>query len=126
MASWRRPQPWGHHKEQVSTKQIEESKIPPNCSVSRPANQFGHNHRQQTSALGSKSTSTFAPNFISLASHDTNNPIQKGGEALEGTDFSGKRWVWVRDQELAFIKGFVSGEEPDGRLRVMCDDGTVR
>lgn len=46
---------------------------------------------------------------------------------IEGeNDFSGKRYVWLRDAEKAFIKGHVIEELPDNFLKVQCDDGQIR
>lgn len=42
----------------------------------------------------------------------------------ESSDFSGRRFVWVKDPEKAFIKGEVLDDE-DGMLTVRCDDGSV-
>lgn len=47
-----------------------------------------------------------------------------GGIQGEGSDFSGRRFVWVRDPEKAFVKGEVVLDE-DGTLTVRCDDGAV-
>jgi hypothetical protein len=45
---------------------------------------------------------------------------------IEGeNDFSGKRYVWLKDPNTAFVKGWVVEELGDGRLRVQCDDGSV-
>jgi myosin protein heavy chain len=45
---------------------------------------------------------------------------------LEGdNDFSGKRYVWLKDVEKAFIRGEVLEERQDGNLLVQCDDGSV-
>jgi hypothetical protein len=45
---------------------------------------------------------------------------------VEGeNDLSGKRYVWMRDDEKAFVKGWVVEELPDGMLRVQCDDNSV-
>jgi myosin protein heavy chain len=45
---------------------------------------------------------------------------------LEGdNDFSGKRYVWLKDAEKAFIRGEVLEERQDGNLLVQCDDGSV-
>ena len=72
----------------------------------------------------SQSTTTFAPQFIKSAKS------QRAGEGYGGiegeNDFSGKRYVWLRDPNVAFIKGWVVEELGDGRLLVQCDDGSVR
>ena len=45
---------------------------------------------------------------------------------VEGeNDLSGKRYVWMRDDEKAFVKGWVVEELPDGMLRAQCEDGSV-
>jgi myosin heavy chain 9/10/11/14 len=45
---------------------------------------------------------------------------------IEGeNDFSGKRYVWLKDPNIAFVKGWVVEELGDGKLRVQCDDGSV-
>lgn len=46
---------------------------------------------------------------------------------IEGeNDFSGKRYVWLKDPQAAFVKGWVVEELGSGRILVQCDDGTVR
>ncbi|KAL8763736.1 MAG: hypothetical protein Q9184_000528 [Pyrenodesmia sp. 2 TL-2023] len=72
----------------------------------------------------SKSTSTFAPQFIK--SEESQGPGE-GHEGIEReNDFSGKRYVWLRDPNVAFVKGWVVEEFRDGRLSVQCDDGSRR
>lgn len=79
--------------------------------------------RRQGNARGSTPTGTFAPQFIK----------QEDGEArsnsvrnIEGeNDFSGKRYVWVKDDEKAFVKACVLEELGEDRLRVQCDGGSV-
>jgi myosin protein heavy chain len=47
--------------------------------------------------------------------------------AIEGeNDFSGKRYVWLKDATTAFVKGWVVDELENDKLLVECDDGTVR
>lgn len=47
-------------------------------------------------------------------------------DGIEGeNDFSGKRYVWVKDQECAFVKGWVVEDLEDNRLLVQCEDGSV-
>jgi len=46
---------------------------------------------------------------------------------IEGeNDFSGKKYVWLKDPQSAFVKGWVVEDLPGGRLLVQCDDGTQR
>ena len=64
---------------------------------------------------------TFAPQFISEDTPD----IAKPGGIVEGeNDFSGKRYVWLRDPKTAFVRGWVVEALEGGRLLVQCDDGT--
>lgn len=47
-------------------------------------------------------------------------------KSIEGeNDFSGKRYVWLKDQQSAFVKGWVVEEMEGNKLLVQCDDGTV-
>lgn len=77
-----------------------------------------NSHRNTTPATG-----TFAQTFIS------SEEIQNGTPAIsriEGeNDFSGKRYVWLKDQTTAFVRGWVVDELDGGRLLVQCDDGSV-
>ncbi|KAF3939701.1 Myosin-11 [Dactylella cylindrospora] len=79
----------------------------------------GHN---KTMSSATRSNTTFAPSFIKK-SESTSPKVTSHG--LEGTDFSGKRWVWVKDPERAFVKGYVEQEEGEV-LVIICDDGTER
>jgi len=78
-----------------------------------------NSHRSNT-----PSTGTFAPQFIK------SDEIQHGLEAVRGiegeNDFSGKRYVWLKDPNTAFMKGWVIEELSDNRLIVECDNGEVR
>jgi myosin heavy chain 9/10/11/14 len=51
-------------------------------------------------------------------------PYRAGGFDGE-SDFSGKRYVWVKDPENTFVKGWVVEELAGDRLLVQCDDGSV-
>jgi myosin protein heavy chain len=72
---------------------------------------------------GSSSSGTFAPSFIKAES------TQRGAEAvraIEGeNDFSGKRYVWLNDPDMAFVKGWVVEELESNQILVQCDDGSV-
>lgn len=47
-------------------------------------------------------------------------------KGIEGeNDFSGKRYVWLKDPQSAFVKGWVVEEKEGNQLLVQCDDGTV-
>jgi myosin protein heavy chain len=70
---------------------------------------------------------TFAPQFIRVTDERERRNSTSGfgkGIAGESSDFSGRRWVWVRDSEKAFVKGEVLQDE-DGMLTVRCEDGSV-
>ena len=43
---------------------------------------------------------------------------------LGGGDFSGKRYVWIKDPTVAFTKAEVI-EDDEGMLTVRCEDGMV-
>lgn len=46
---------------------------------------------------------------------------------IEGeNDFSGKRYVWLRDPDTAFVRGWVVEELPGDMLKVQCDNGSQR
>nr|POF17958.1 myosin type-2 heavy chain 1 [Quercus suber] len=67
---------------------------------------------------------TFAPQFIKQEDLEGGEQRVRG---IEGeNDFSGKRYVWLRDSEKAFVRGWVVEEMSDGMLKVQCDDGSQR
>ncbi len=75
--------------------------------------------RNSTSAAG-----TFAPTFIKAEEECRGDSDRIRG--IEGeNDFSGKRYVWVKDGTSAFVKGWVMSELEGSSLVVQCDDGTV-
>jgi myosin protein heavy chain len=55
--------------------------------------------------------------------------MQRGEEAVNGiegeNDFSGKRYVWLKDPQMAFVKGWIVEELEDNQILVQCDDGSV-
>lgn len=69
------------------------------------------------------STNTFAPKFIKT------EESQRIGDKIGGiegeNDFSGRRYVWLRDPQSAFVRGWVVEELRGGRLLVQCDDESV-
>ena len=69
---------------------------------------------------------TFAPQFIKSSDEVRPSPLAVGGVGIlgENSDFSGRRWVWVKDPERTFVKGEVLSDE-DGILTVRCDNGAV-
>lgn len=120
---------------------------PPSSVIQSPQgnlNPAGHNRNQSFSPLNSSSfaplqpsrqrsnsnrtnhqaSSTFAPRFIKA---ENSQGIQDRVGRLEGeNDFSGKRYVWLRDPQCAFTRGWVIQEIEDDHLLVQCDDGSVR
>ncbi|KAJ4290570.1 class II myosin [Kalmusia sp. IMI 367209] len=67
-------------------------------------------HRRANSNRNSTPAGTFAPQFIADGSQDI--PEVRG---IEGeNDFSGKRYVWLRDPKTAFVRGWVVEERPGG------------
>lgn len=85
--------------------------------------------RSNSTRLGSNSTrigtpgGTFAPQFISTEEALNTSDKVRG---IEGeNDFSGKRYVWLRDPKNAFVRGWVVEELDGDRLLVQCDDGSV-
>ncbi|KAK3985698.1 putative myosin type-2 heavy chain 2 [Cladorrhinum sp. PSN332] len=70
------------------------------------------------------SSSTFAPSFIKTEDMRKPTDIVNG---IEGeNDFSGKKYVWLKDPQTAFVKGWVVEELPGGKILVQCDDGSQR
>ncbi|KAB8437438.1 hypothetical protein FH972_025116 [Carpinus fangiana] len=108
-------------------------------SISSPNTSLGHS-RNQSYASGMPNTSltrsnsrrtglasiqgsgTFAPKFIK-----TEDDGRERVDKIEGeNDFSGKRYVWLRDEERTFVQGWVVEELSDGKLLVQCDDDSQR
>ena len=76
------------------------------------------------SGRGSTPAGTFAPRFIKQEGLDGAEERVRG---IEGeNDLSGKRYVWLRDSEKAFVKGEVIEELPNGVLKILCEDGSQR
>lgn len=80
-------------------------------------------HHREGSKGNTPTSNTFAPSFIKT------EDMKRGIEPVEGiegeNDFSGKRYVWLKDPETAFVKGWVVEELGGGRILVQCDDGSV-
>jgi myosin protein heavy chain len=76
-----------------------------------------------TSGRNVASAGTFAPQFI-------NNQLDGATDQVRGiegeNDFSGKRYVWLKDTQAAFVRGWVVEEMPGQLLKVQCEDGTQR
>lgn len=81
-------------------------------------------HGRTESRNGTPSSSTFAPSFIK------SEDMRRSSEPVNGiegeNDFSGKRYVWLKDPQEAFVKGWIVEDLEEGRILVQCDDGSVR
>ena len=79
--------------------------------------------RSNSTRMTHQSSNTFAPKFIKT------EESQRIGDKIGGiegeNDFSGRRYVWLRDPQSAFVRGWVVEELRGGRLLVQCDDGSV-
>lgn len=103
------------------------SRTPSNTTVpstlALPVNGHGPRHQRADSKNNAAGSSTFAPSFIKTEDLRRSIDIVKG---IEGeNDFSGRRYVWLRDPQTAFVKGWVVEELEGNRLLVQCDDGSV-
>lgn len=82
-----------------------------------------HNGSKSTANRGgTPNSATFAPQFIKT--EEEQKPEEKV-DGIEGeNDFSGKRYVWLKDTEKAFVRGWVVEDMPNGQLLVQSDDGS--
>ncbi|KAI9844057.1 MAG: hypothetical protein M1838_002329 [Thelocarpon superellum] len=91
-----------------------------------PASPGGWSPRPRSNSrthTGSASN-TFAPQFITA---EEPRPTPDSVQGIEGeNDFSGKRFVWLKDPEAAFVRGWVVEQLDGGRLLVQCDDESQR
>ncbi|KAF7718793.1 Myosin heavy chain [Penicillium ucsense] len=81
--------------------------------------------RERSSSLRKDASSgTFAPSFIK------SEELRRGADQIRGlegdNDFSGNKYVWLRDPEKAFVRGLVLEELDGGVLLVQTDDGEQR
>ncbi|KAK0637586.1 Myosin-10 [Lasiodiplodia hormozganensis] len=75
-----------------------------------------NSHRNSMLAGG-----TFAPKFIKSEEMQNAPQLVRG---IDGeNDFAGKRYVWLRHPEKAFVRGWVVEELEGNNLLVQCDDG---
>ncbi|KAL8673872.1 MAG: hypothetical protein Q9168_001692 [Polycauliona sp. 1 TL-2023] len=81
-------------------------------------------HRTGSARNNSQPTVTFAPRFIKT--EDSPGASERVAGIEGENDFSGKRYVWLRDASAAFVKGWIVEELADGRLVVQCEDGNQR
>ncbi|KJR85249.1 myosin heavy chain [Sporothrix schenckii 1099-18] len=74
---------------------------------------------------GTPASGTFAPSFIK-----TEEMKQRSIDVVRGiegeNDFSGKRYVWLKDPQTAFVKGWIVEELGPNRILVQCEDGSQR
>jgi len=70
-----------------------------------------------------QTSNTFAPKFIKT------EELPQGPERINGiegeNDFSGKRYVWIKDAAVAFVKGWIVEESGEGQCLIQCEDGSV-
>jgi myosin heavy chain 9/10/11/14 len=78
---------------------------------------------QPSSKMATPTSNTFAPSFIGT------EEMKRSPEKLNGidgeNDFSGKRYVWIRDPATAFVKGWIVEELGGNQILVQCEDGSV-
>jgi len=78
--------------------------------------------RNLSKSTSNRNSGTFAPSFIKT--EELKRDVVSG---IEGeNDFSGKRYVWLKDPHTAFVKGWVVEDLGGNRILVQCDDGSVR
>ncbi|KAF8858812.1 hypothetical protein BDZ45DRAFT_784681 [Acephala macrosclerotiorum] len=97
---------------------------PPNTQrIILPNPTTGGRHRAN-SKIATTSSNTFAPSFIQT------EEVGRGPEVVNGiegeNDFSGKRYVWLKDPQTAFVKGWIVEELGGNQILVQCDDGSQR
>ncbi|KIW47712.1 uncharacterized protein PV06_00378 [Exophiala oligosperma] len=81
-----------------------------------------HHVRTQSLQRQSSTSSTFAPKFIKS---DEMRKSEDRISAIEGeNDFSGKRYVWVKDPEKAFVRGWITEELPGKKVLVQFENGS--
>ncbi|OOQ85685.1 myosin type II heavy chain [Penicillium brasilianum] len=101
------------HLRNASVSQLTPSRSP--ASITR---------QRSNSARKDASSGTFAPSFIK------SEELRRGADQIRGlegdNDFSGNKYVWLRDTEKAFVRGLVLEELEGGRLLVQTDDGEQR
>jgi myosin protein heavy chain len=124
---------------QSNSNQIQSSGIespPPTHSVSHTRNQsyspvttstLGkgpvHTRQRSESKISAIKSNTFAPSFIKTDESQERTKV----DGIEGeNDFSGKRYVWLKDPGSAFVRGWIVEELEGGQILVQCDDGSVR
>lgn len=112
-----RSSPSQNHNRNQSFSNLSAVVLPPsNSAVSLPGR--GSGPRNATHA-----SNTFAPSFIKAEEMRGRSEVV---ESIEGeNDFSGKRYVWLKDPHAAFVRGWVVEELDNNQILVQCDDGSV-
>jgi myosin protein heavy chain len=80
-------------------------------------------HNRSHSKNGGAVSSTFAPSFINT--EEMRRPPQTVNGIEGENDFSGKRYVWLKDPHVAFVKGWIVEDLGNNQILVQCDDGSV-
>jgi len=80
--------------------------------------------RSNSNRTSHQASNTFAPKFIKT--EESLRADDKVGGIEGDNDFSGKRCVWLRDPQAAFMKGWIIEELGGGQLLVQCDNGSQR
>jgi myosin protein heavy chain len=92
--------------------------------ISSPLSPASANRERSNSGRNNPASGTFAPSFIKT------EELRRGADQIRGlegeNDFSGNKYVWLRDPEKAFVRGLVLEELEGGQLLVQSDDGDVR
>ncbi|KAI9709980.1 MAG: hypothetical protein M1820_003058 [Bogoriella megaspora] len=80
--------------------------------------------RSGSTRAGTLSPGTFAPQFIKTEDAQIDTERIRG---IEGeNDFSGKRYVWLRDEVDTFVRGWIVEDLPDARLLCQLENGGQR
>lgn len=83
---------------------------------------FKPGHVRAMSKGDTPQSNTFAPSFIKADEVRRSEAV----DGIEGeNDFSGKRYVWLKDPQTAFVKGWIVEDLGGNRILVQCDDGSV-
>ncbi|KAI9657430.1 MAG: hypothetical protein M1821_003112 [Bathelium mastoideum] len=70
------------------------------------------------------SPGTFTPQFIKAEDAQTDTERVRG---IEGeNDFSGKRYVWLRDDKIAFVKAWILEDRSGNKVLCQLEDGSQR
>jgi len=77
---------------------------------------------RSNSVQRTSSSSTFAPQFIK--SEELKRSEDRISSIEGENDFSGKRYVWVKDPEKAFVRGWVVEDLSDKRVLVQFETGS--